>query len=76
MCECIIIIFFFRSLYGGQVVTISGDGFLPSDGSGVGSLTVAMGNTQCDIQTASATNTEITCITGSTAITHRVNNNA
>ena len=66
----------YRSLFGGQAVTIDGAGFLPSDGSGVGSVTVAMDGTQCDIQTASVTNDQITCVTRSTAITHRVNNNA
>jgi len=56
------------SLYGDTLVTIFGEGF----GNNASLVTASFGTFKCEIQTI--TNTELTCLTSSTAKTHVITN--
>lgn len=58
-----------RSLFGGQTLDIDGRGF----GQDLSLIEVTLGDHQCNI--VSHTDTEIVCVTTSSATVHHINNN-
>lgn len=56
-------------MFGGQLIIISGNGF----GSTSEGVDVSMDSYPCSIE--SITSTEISCFSGSTALTHQITNN-
>ena len=68
--EEVCLLSFSRSLLGGQLVDITGEGF----GSELTQLEVSLGNYPCDLREVS--DTLIRCVTSPTTTTHIIDNNA
>lgn len=60
----------FRSLFGGQALTITGVGF----GMDMDSVSVSLGERPCDV--VGVEDTSIVCTTSPVTSIHRINNNA
>jgi len=60
----------YRSLFGGQVLSIEGSGF----GSDMSRVSVSLGGRSCDLSSLSSS--QILCTTAPTTQTHLINNNA
>ena len=61
---------FSSSLLGGQSIIIEGSGF----GTDKNNVIVSMGSQNCTVE--SIADTQIVCVTSSTAQTHKITNNA
>ena len=74
-CECVGVMFFsvclhYRSLLGGQLLDIEGQGF----GTDSSQIEVLLGDKPCKLEELS--DSLIRCITPSTVTTHTIDNNA
>ena len=68
--KSVIIVSINRSLLGGQLMVITGNGF----GSSSDGMEITINAVPCSIK--AITDTTISCMTGSTAYTHKITNNA